>query len=104
MVQNHAPDSRPGHASQAFKLLTEPFLEEGGFMIAKSFVDMVDKTRLQFGAESCFSAGIIARLISSAAKARLSPRSATRFQPDRIGKLLWGPSLIVNLQMSALYK
>src|SRR6267378_1896772 len=39
---------------------------------------------------------MIAWLISSAAKACLSPRSATRFQPGRIGRLLWGPSLIAN--------
>jgi hypothetical protein len=48
VIQNHAPDSRPGHASQALKLLTEPVLEKGGFLIPEGFVNMVDKTGLQF--------------------------------------------------------
>ena len=46
----------------------------------------------------------LAALISSVANADLSPRLATLFQPRRIGKLLWGPSLISNLDMSGSYK
>jgi hypothetical protein len=54
--------------------------------------------------QSCSKAGMIALLISSEENAAFALRSATRFQPGGIGKLLWGPSLIELLHVRNIHK